>query len=157
MWSNNWISRGCQAALPVSGRRRQVVGALLVCAALVVSATSAASGVKKWIDADGKTHYGERPPVAVSASDVSATLNVADSVNTEQVVLYTTAWCGYCKQARRYLAEKGIAYREYDIEKSTVANRQHKLAGGQGVPLLVVGDRSQSGFSRSGYDRFFSQ
>ena len=80
-----------------------------------------------------------------------------DANNEAQVVLYTTSWCGYRKQARRYLANKGIVYSEYDIERDPVAKRQHELAGGRGVPLIVRGDQSQSGFSRSGYDRFFAE
>jgi hypothetical protein len=37
------------------------------------------------------------------------------------VVLYSTAWCGYCRKAREFFAANGIRYVEYDIEK----NRRH--------------------------------
>ena len=37
------------------------------------------------------------------------------------VVLYATEWCGYCKLTRRFLDQKGIPYKEFDIEKDVAA------------------------------------
>ena len=39
--------------------------------------------------------------------------------------------------------------KEYDIEKNTNAQRKFEKLGGQGVPLIVVGKQSMSGFSAS--------
>ena len=33
----------------------------------------------------------------------------------KKIVIYTTAWCGDCKAAKRFLGERGIAYEEIDI------------------------------------------
>ncbi|RBP49146.1 glutaredoxin family protein [Arenicella xantha] len=137
--------------------------AMLVCALMLVgygssiSSLSYAAEIKKWVDENGKTHYGEQAPAAVAVDRVDVTVNVVEAAAVDSVVLYSTSWCGYCKQARRYLAANGIAYREYDIERNLVAKRQHQLAGGRGVPLLVRGDQTISGFSQSNYDRFFAQ
>ena len=30
--------------------------------------------------------------------------------------LFTTSWCGYCRQAKAYLAQKQVAYTEHDVE-----------------------------------------
>jgi mycoredoxin len=54
------------------------------------------------------------------------------------VVLYATDWCGYCRRTRAFLAEKGIEYTEYDIEKSEEGARQYKAIGLRGVPVLNV-------------------
>ena len=54
--------------------------------------------------------------------------------------LYATEWCGYCKMTRAFFAANGIRYTEYDIEKSSEALKQHRKLGGNGVPLIVVGD-----------------
>ncbi len=35
----------------------------------------------------------------------------------QAVTMYTTTWCGYCKNTKRYLERKGIAFQEIDIEK----------------------------------------
>ncbi len=56
------------------------------------------------------------------------------------VRLYATDWCGYCKLTRAFFAANGIQYVEYDIEKSSEALKEHRKLGGNGVPLIVVGD-----------------
>ena len=117
-----------------------------------------AAGIQKWVDADGKVHYGEKPPAEHDSEQVEASISVVDSAAPagDRVVLYTTAWCGYCKKARRYLNAKGISYREYDIEKNSAAKRRYERAGGRGVPYLVRGDDSLSGYAPNSYDRFFA-
>jgi glutaredoxin-like YruB-family protein len=63
------------------------------------------------------------------------------------VEIYVTSWCGYCKQAVKYMKSKGIAYVAYDIEKDSAANQRHKELGGRGVPLIIIGSNRMSGFS----------
>jgi len=55
-----------------------------------------------------------------------------------RVVLYSTAWCGYCKATRRFLDEKGIPYREFDIDKDATARIAYEALGGRGIPILDV-------------------
>lgn len=65
------------------------------------------------------------------------------------VVLYATDWCGYCKAAREFFAINGISYVEHDIEKSSEALSQHRKLGGNGVPLIVVGDEVIKGYNEA--------
>lgn len=65
------------------------------------------------------------------------------------VVLYATDWCGYCKATRALFASNGIAYVEHDIEKSSEALSQHRKLGGNGVPLIVVGDEVIKGYNEA--------
>lgn len=68
------------------------------------------------------------------------------------VILYTTAWCGPCQQARVWLGKRRVAYLERDLEKEPAA--QAELAAkcaragirGNGVPVLDVGGRLLVGF-----------
>ncbi|EJN22791.1 glutaredoxin-like protein [Pseudomonas sp. GM79] len=53
------------------------------------------------------------------------------------VVLYATEWCGYCKLTRRFLDQKGIPYKEFDIEKDALA-KAYEALGGRGIPLIDV-------------------
>lgn len=71
---------------------------------------------------------------------------------TPPVVMYATAWCQYCAQAREYFARSGIAYIEHDVEKSASANAEFRRLGGRGVPLIVVGREKMNGFSEQGFE-----
>ncbi|BBP75030.1 glutaredoxin family protein [Pseudomonas gingeri] len=55
-----------------------------------------------------------------------------------RVTLYATDWCGYCKLTRRFLDQKGIPYREFDIEKNAEARKAYEALGGGGIPILDV-------------------
>ena len=69
------------------------------------------------------------------------------SAEQPAVVLYATSWCGYCKMTREFFAANGIRYTEQDIEQSSTALQQHKKLGGNGVPLIVVGDEVIKGWN----------
>lgn len=69
------------------------------------------------------------------------------SSSQPEVRLYATDWCGYCKMTRAFFAANGIQYTEYDIEKSSEALKEHHKLGGNGVPLIVVGDEVISGWN----------
>lgn len=72
---------------------------------------------------------------------------VAALAGQPAVILYATEWCGYCKKTRAFFADNGIRYVEYDIEKSSEAQGEHRRLGGNGVPLIVVGDEVIKGYS----------
>jgi glutaredoxin len=55
-----------------------------------------------------------------------------------RAVLYATDWCGYCKATRRFLDQKGIPFREFDIEKDAAARQAYTALGGAGIPILDV-------------------
>ncbi len=54
------------------------------------------------------------------------------------VVLYSTTWCGYCAKTREYFAENNIDYIDLDVEKSEEGRRIYQQMGGNGVPIVVV-------------------
>lgn len=64
---------------------------------------------------------------------------VPEHVRTSaRVVLYSTEWCGYCKQIRRFLDQKGIPYQAFDIEKDAQARKAYEALGGGGIPFVDV-------------------
>ncbi|MEN5314997.1 glutaredoxin family protein [Pseudomonas koreensis] len=63
-----------------------------------------------------------------------------------RVVLYATDWCGYCKQTKRFLDSKGIAFKEFDIEKDAEARKAYEALGGRGIPLIDVNGTLIRGF-----------
>ena len=62
---------------------------------------------------------------------------------TQTVTMYTTTWCGYCKNTKRYLDRKGVSYQEIDIEKHPeYADRIEQATGGyRTVPTLEIDGR----------------
>ncbi|KTB79225.1 glutaredoxin family protein [Pseudomonas syringae] len=73
--------------------------------------------------------------------------DVAHSYSQAKVVMYTTDWCGYCKQTQRFLDSKGIAYQEFDIEKSKEGRKAYEALGGRGIPLIDVNGTLIRGFA----------
>ena len=69
------------------------------------------------------------------------------------VVIYTTSHGGYCVKAKQYLAQKGVAYQEINVENSSTAQAEFKRLGGNGVPLILVGDRRIEGFDQAALDQ----
>lgn len=57
---------------------------------------------------------------------------------TARVTLYSTEWCGYCKQTQRFLDQKGIPYKTVDIEKDAQGRKAYEALGGGGIPFVDV-------------------
>ncbi len=66
------------------------------------------------------------------------------------VTIYTTPTCGYCHQAKRYLAERGVNYAEHDVSQDRAAAQEMmRLTGQMGVPVIVVNGKPIIGFDRA--------
>ncbi|MBQ33865.1 MAG: glutaredoxin [Candidatus Marinimicrobia bacterium] len=63
------------------------------------------------------------------------------------VKVYTTHWCPYCTNAKRFLNEKNIEFEEINIEKEGM-NREdlEKITGGRTVPQIVIDDTPIGGY-----------
>lgn len=106
---------------------------------------SASSGLLKWgaaLAVLGLVLFVGKP----LWSSQSAPPVIASGVQP-QVILYATEWCGYCAATRKLFEEKGIAYTELDVEKSTVGYEGFKKLGGNGVPVVVIGDKVIHGYN----------
>lgn len=99
--------------------------------------------------------------VAAAQPKPEAPAAAAPSAAGLNVVVYRTAWCGYCKKAAEYLRLKQVPFVEKDIERDPGA-RQDMMARAaragvpasslQGVPIIAIGDRVLSGFNRDAID-----
>ena len=38
-----------------------------------------------------------------------------------EIILYCTTWCGDCRRAKRFLNERGVAFREVNIDEDVAA------------------------------------
>ena len=68
------------------------------------------------------------------------------SAGQPEVLLYATSWCPYCAKTREFLRMRGIQYTEYDIEHDAAAAEDYRRLGGNGVPVVVVGDEVVHGY-----------
>lgn len=68
--------------------------------------------------------------------------------NTNEIVMYSTAWCGYCQRARNLLERKGAAFREIKIDEDTQQREVmlQKSGGRRTVPQIFIGDRHVGGY-----------
>jgi mycoredoxin len=59
-----------------------------------------------------------------------------------QLTMYTTPWCGYCRNLKRQLARSGIEMAEVDIERDEAAAEfvMSVNGGNQTVPTVVFPD-----------------
>lgn len=151
---------------------------------LLASAASAADGssattttLYKSIGPDGRTIYSDVPPPQARESKTLTFRNLpASPLSAETLayieqlrqsadsrasaplprdtVLFSAKWCGFCRQAKAYLAAKGIGYREVDIDTNEGKLAYAQLSGNNGVPQLFVNGRGLTGFTASAYDAF---
>lgn len=69
------------------------------------------------------------------------------------ITMYCTLWCGDCRRAKLFLKERGIEFREVDIEKSPEAEALVLRVnnGRRKVPTLEVDGRY---FANSPFDPY---
>ncbi len=84
--------------------------ALLLGASLLASAAALAGGVYKWVDENGKTHYGDRPPASTSSQSVK----VKPSTSTGQAPL---------SEAERAARRRQLLF-TFEAERAERANKR---------------------------------
>ena len=146
----------------------------------LMATTTWAGSIYKWVDKEGGVHYSDRAPdkdhvegdietrPAVSGNQ-SPTASEAKGTQSPQVVpsprpnsdrknveveIYTTSWCRYCRDAKRYFRSRGIAFKEYDVEKDRQAARRLKRYNPRGgVPVTVINGRPIMGYAPAAFAR----
>ena len=65
------------------------------------------------------------------------------------IKIYSTPTCPWCKKAKAYLEEKGIAYEGVDVSSDEVAQKEMIEKSGQmGVPVLDIDGKIVVGFDK---------
>lgn len=69
--------------------------------------------------------------------------------NDQQVVVYSTPSCVYCKLAKQYFGEKGVKYTEKDVFSDLEAREEMVSKSGQmGVPVISINGKLIVGFDK---------
>ncbi|MAX93773.1 MAG: glutaredoxin [Candidatus Marinimicrobia bacterium] len=64
-----------------------------------------------------------------------------------KIKMYTTSWCGPCKMAKKFLAEKGYNFEEVDIEENNISREEMaSMSKGHTVPQILINDLPIGGF-----------
>ena len=64
-----------------------------------------------------------------------------------KIKMYTTSWCGPCKMAKKFLAEKGYNFEEVDIEENNISrDEMASMSKGHTVPQILINDLPIGGF-----------
>lgn len=133
---------------------------------LLAMATGAnAQEVFRWVDKNGKVHYGDMPPPPAEVKTVQ-TKKLSDSVieqddvsfavttamKNNPVTLYANSCGETCTNAKALLAKRGIPFAEKNPESDAAAAAALKeKVGALQVPTIVIGTNSLTGFDEAGW------
>ena len=137
----------------------------LCCLASLATATNAQE-VFRWVDKDGKVHYGDMlPPPAEVKSVQTKRLNdsvieqedisfgIATAMKNNPVTLYANGCGDACTSAKALLARRGIPFTEKNPESDAAAAAALKeKVGALQVPTIVIGTNSLSGYEEEGWN-----
>jgi glutaredoxin len=138
----------------------------LFAAVLLAAAVCSPAGAQyRWVDAEGKIHYGDSPPrdakevrslnVRAAPAGPETKDDAARSLPFElrraaeraPVVLYTAPDCQPCAPAIALLRERGVPYTERSVSSPDDLQEFRRISGGLRLPYVTVGGQSQSGFN----------
>ena len=67
-------------------------------------------------------------------------------MSAPDIVIYVAGWCPYCQRARGLLTQKGLAFKEIDVEEdSKLREEMAARSGRRTVPQIFIGDRHVGG------------
>lgn len=155
--------RACFTRLQQTGGKMIRVLAQASVALCCLLPLAASAQVYKWVDEQGRPHYGDRPPASAKTRPVTAPINTfegtpvltaakpsssaASGRRAEQVTIYTTTQCGYCIRAKQHMEKIGVPYVEQNVETSASARAEYGKLGARGVPVIISGTSRLDGYS----------
>jgi len=73
--------------------------------------------------------------------------------DTAKVTVYSTTWCGFCHQAKKYFDDIKVAYKDIDVEADPkAAETMVEKSKQMGVPVIEIGDEVIVGYDRPKID-----
>jgi glutaredoxin-like YruB-family protein len=68
----------------------------------------------------------------------------------QNVTIYSTPTCHFCKLAKDFFAEKNVQYTAHDVSTDAAKREEMiQMTGQLGVPVIKVGDDIMVGFDRA--------
>jgi len=164
---------GTGPSLPVAYYRRMHRAAILLAAALALASAGAGAQMYRWTDEQGRVRYTDTPPPASAkgarrlqsgeepprpapppAAETKKAAAAPRLAPLPEVVLYTNSGCTIlCVDARNHLLDRGVNFREVEVETPAALDELRKVSGGLSVPVLLVGSAMQKGYEITLFDR----
>lgn len=73
--------------------------------------------------------------------------------STANVIVYSTNWCGFCVQAKKYFDSINVKYSDINVEEDQKAAESMVQKSGQmGVPVIEIGEHIIVGFDKPKID-----
>lgn len=73
--------------------------------------------------------------------------------DSNKVTVYSTTWCGFCHQAKKYFDSIGVKYKDVNVEEDQKAAQDMVQKSGQmGVPVIEIGKDIIIGFDKPKID-----
>lgn len=145
-----------------------VITALLV-TVLVLHSSAQAAKLYKWVDADGKISYQDRPPPDEQEFEVIKTYSgsaqprrkAAKNPTTQEAVadkkairFFTKSDCAVCPLVQNILQQYGLLFKTLDIENDpAVAKALRDLTGALQVPVVAIDETVINDFSRDQFNK----
>lgn len=137
-----------------------------VLALALLSAGAIHAQTYRWVDKDGKVHYGDRPPASAAgqvqerqlgtpAADKTLPYAMQQAVTNFPVTLYVSPDCGEgCNAGRDYLKQRGMPFSERNVASNDDIAALKRLTGGEAVvPVLAVGPKNAKGWLQGDWQR----
>ncbi len=131
---------------------------LSICLLIVAINNVAAANLFKWIDKEGKVHYGDKPDegaikaeqkkfAAPSADGDNLSYGVRKAKQDFPVTIFVASYCGeICVQARALLNKRGIPFAEKNLLTQEDIDAFKIKTGGEALPTLMIGKTVIKGF-----------
>ena len=125
----------------------------------IVTATLAHAQMYKWVDAQGKVHFSDKPPPATAkqvqnkgdiASSAPSIVNLPPeltaAVKKNPVTLYTTTGCGPCNSARTFLKSNGVPFSEKTVTSNEDIAKLKQVSGDNQLPEMIINKSKFQGY-----------
>ncbi|HEY0664731.1 MAG TPA: glutaredoxin family protein [Gallionella sp.] len=114
----------------------------------------------RWVDENGKVHYGDAPPASAHAErkKFGGKVEQGEEISFEAsraqqnfpVTLYVSDTCKEpCTQARDLLRKRGVPYSEKMLVSKSEIDEFQKQSGSSNAPTLKIGTTYLGGYSES--------
>jgi glutaredoxin len=134
---------------------------LIIMFALLSLQPAHADDLYRWVDKQGKVHYGDIPeeeadrlnlnvygtPSASAVEDASLPYATRRAKENFPVTMYVTEYCGdLCKRAHDFLSKRHVPFTEKMLKTQAEIDAFEKLSGSNDIPTLSVGKDWLKGF-----------